>query len=55
MCIRDRYEYDKEEIDQRPYRCPQEGCEYRAKQKGRIKDHLANIHDIGHKKGVNIR
>ena len=41
------YEYDEEEIDERPYRCPQEGCEYKAKQRGNIKEHLANIHDIG--------
>ena len=41
------YEYNKEEIDKRPYRCKQRGCKYRAKQRAHIKTHLANIHDIG--------
>ena len=27
--------------------CPQEGCEYKAKERGSIKKHLASIHDIG--------
>ena len=41
------YEYDEEEIYERPYRCTQRGCKYRAKQRGNLKSHLANIHDIG--------
>ena len=41
------YEYDEEEIDERPYRCEQRGCKYRAKQRGEIKKHLADIHDVG--------
>ena len=40
------YEYDKKEIDERPYRCPQEGCEYKAKKRSHIKRHLAHIHGI---------
>ncbi|GMI22246.1 hypothetical protein TrCOL_g8349 [Triparma columacea] len=41
------YEYDEKEIDKKPYRCTQRGCKYRAKERGMIKKHLANIHDIG--------
>jgi hypothetical protein len=41
------YEYDKEEIDERPYCCTQRGCKYRTKERSSIKFHLANIHDIG--------
>ena len=41
------YEYDEEEIKERPYRCNQRGCNYRTKQRSSIKLHLANIHDIG--------
>ena len=41
------YEYDKEEIDERPYRCKQRGCKFRTKRRDKIKDHLACIHDIG--------
>ena len=40
------YEYDEEEKAERPYRCPQDGCEYKAKQRGSIKLHLAHIHGI---------
>ena len=29
------------------YTCPQKGCEYKAKMRGHIKQHLAGIHDIG--------
>jgi hypothetical protein len=41
------YEYDEDEIDERPYSCNQRGCEYKAKRKREIKQHLACIHDIG--------
>ena len=41
------YEYDEEEINERPYRCKQRGCNYRAKRSDKIKTHLADIHDIG--------
>ena len=41
------YEYDKEEINERPYWCKQRGCNYKAKLRGNIKRHLACVHDIG--------
>jgi hypothetical protein len=41
------YEYDEEEIDERPYMCKQRGCKYRAKERSSIKQHLADVHDIG--------
>jgi hypothetical protein len=41
------YEYDKEEMKKRPFRCKQRGCNYRAKERFMIKRHLADIHDIG--------
>jgi hypothetical protein len=41
------YEYDEEEIYERPYLCKQRGCNYRAKRSDKIKTHLASIHDIG--------
>ena len=41
------YEYNKKVLKKRPYRCKQRGCKYKAKQRGSIKLHLANIHNIG--------
>jgi hypothetical protein len=41
------YKYDEEEIDERPYRCTKRGCKYRAKESNNLKQHLADIHDIG--------
>ena len=41
------YEYDEDEIDERPYMCKQRGCKYRTKIRGKIKIHLAYIHNIG--------
>jgi hypothetical protein len=41
------YEYNEEEIDKRPYWCKQRGCKYRAKERNKIKIHLAHVHGIG--------
>ena len=33
--------------DEKPYQCTQEGCDYKAKKKWNLTQHLADVHDIG--------